>query len=112
MTETLHPAVPTEIVENIDELLKDMRIDLGFKKFDKQTSPQIYQGISILYFFELGSNIHNTISKTVSEGFYYGLIKQLQTANLIEPKPKNYDELKATFQNLFSETSKYLTDRI
>jgi len=66
----------------------------------------------MLYFFALGSNVIKLNLPTQSGSLYEGLLKHLQTAELIEPKPRNYQELKDNFQNLCSETSRYLTDRV
>ena len=112
MEAKLHPAIPREVTENLDSLLDDARKDFGFEQFDSDSSPQVYQGVAMLYFFALGSNVHKMNLPTQSGSLYDCLLKHLQTAKLIEPKPRNYQELRDTFQNLCSETSRYLTERV
>ena len=112
METELHPAIPREVTKNLDNLLGGVCVGFGFTKFDSETSPQIYQGVAMLYFFALGNNINKMNLPTQLDPLYDGLLKHLQTAKLIEPKPRNYRELKDNFQNLFSETSRYLTDRV
>lgn len=101
-----------EITENLDEIVKDILKGFGFEQFDAETSPEVYLGVSMLYFFALGVDIHKMDLPTNPLPLYDGLIKHLQTAKLIEQKPRNYQELKDTLQNLFSETSRYLTDKV
>ncbi len=106
METQLHPAISRVITENLELLLDDTREGLGFQQFDAETSPQVYLGLSILYFFHLGNKLH--LGK-LPYSFDGDLLKHLDANGLINPKPKTYQELKQTFETLFLETSKYLT---
>lgn len=110
MGKKLHPAIPKGVTENLDELLEDTRKGLGFKQFDAETSPKVYQGILMFYFFALGNNIHKMGLSTGADSLYKGLLRHLQTIDLIESKPRNYSELRETFKSLCSQTSKYLEE--
>lgn len=107
METKLHHVVPQTIADCLERLLDDLRQDLGFKQFDAETCPEIYQTLCIPYLFFLGNRL--IIDKSPFS-FSVDLIDNLQKAGLITPKPRNYEELKYTFENLFYETSRYLTE--
>ena len=73
-----------------------------------ETSPQVYQGVAMLYLFAFGDNVHEINFPTKRGSLYEGLLRHLQTAGLIEPKPRNYSELRQNFENLCLQTSEYL----
>lgn len=104
---SLHPLIPTDFVNNLEFLLDEIKTDFGFKEFNEETSPQIYQGFNILYFFALGTKI-NELDNTKSNTYNFDLIYQLNEQGLIDAKPKNLDELKSTYAKLFEKTSEYL----
>ena len=103
----IHPLIPHDFVDSLDYLLEEVKTDFGFKEFNEESSPQIYQGLSVLYFFALGSKI-TELDKTKSDSRNFDLLYQLNKAGLINPQPKNHTELKTNFENLFIKTSEYL----
>jgi len=103
----LHPLIPTDFVNNLEFLLDELKTDLGFEKFDDKSSPEIYQGLNILYFFALGTKI-NELNPTKPDTYNFDLVYQLNQEGLITAKPKNLDELKNTYNKLFERTSEYL----
>jgi hypothetical protein len=103
----IHPLIPNNFVDSLDYLLDELKTDFGFKEFNEESSPQIYQGLSFLYFFELGYKI-NELDPKKSQLRNLDLLYQLNNAGLISSQPKNRTELKTTFENLFTKTSEYL----
>mgnify|MGYP006306881051 CR=1 FL=1 len=103
----IHPLIPTDFVNNLDFMLDEVKTDMGFKTYDNKSCPEIYQGLSILYFTGLGFKIAE-LDPSKQQIHSQDLLYQLSQKGLISAKPSNHKELKLTFNKLFEGTSEYL----
>ena len=103
----LHPLIPYDFVNGLEDFLDDVKVDMGFKTYNAKSCPEIYQGLSILYFTSLGFKIAE-VDPSKQQMHSQDLLYQLNKKGLITPKPKNQEELKETFNKLFEGTSEYL----